>query len=120
MVHQAAKIKDPKEKDLFLEWLWDFEFNIYKLPEPDCVLFLDMPPEYSKVLMEGRANKFTGEHEKDIHEKNQDYLTESYNNSLYIAKKYNWTMIDCVENGVLRSIDEIHESIYRAVKEILF
>lgn len=119
MVHQAAKIKECGEKDLFLEWLLDFEFNIFKLPEPDCVLFLDMPPEYSKMLMEGRANKFTGEQKKDIHEINEEYLTESYNNSLYIAKKYGWIMIDCVEDGVLRTIDEIHESIYRAVKKQL-
>jgi dTMP kinase len=119
MVHQAAKIKERGEKDLFLEWLLDFEFNIFKLPEPDCVLFLDMPPEYSKMLMEGRANKFTGEQKKDIHEINEEYLTESYNNSLYIAKKYGWIMIDCVEDGVLRTIDEIHESIYRAVKKQL-
>ena len=119
MVHQAAKIKERGEKDSFLEWLLDFEFNIFKLPEPDCVLFLDMPPEYSKMLMEGRANKFTGEQKKDIHEINEGYLTESYNNSLYIAKKYGWIMIDCVKDGVLRTIDEIHESIYRAVKKQL-
>jgi len=119
MVHQAAKIKERGEKDSFLEWLLDFEFNIFKLPEPDCVLFLDMPPEYSKMLMEGRANKFTGEQKKDIHEINEGYLTESYNNSLYIAKKYGWIMIDCVKDGVLRTIDEIHESIYRAVKETI-
>ena len=119
MVHQAAKIKERKEKDLFLEWLLNFEFNIYKLPEPDCVLFLDMPPEYSKMLMEGRANKFTGEQKKDIHEINERYLEESYNNSLYIAKKYGWIMIDCVKDGVLRTIDEIHESVYRAVKEAI-
>ncbi|HPD01724.1 MAG TPA: thymidylate kinase, partial [Acetivibrio sp.] len=106
MVHQAAKIKERGEKDSFLEWLLDFEFNIFKLPEPDCVLFLDMPPEYSKMLMEGRANKFTGEQKKDIHEINEGYLTESYNNSLYIAKKYGWIMIDCVKDGVLRTIDE--------------
>jgi len=44
MVHQAAKIKDMEEKDRFLDWLWNFEFEIYKLPVPDCVIFLDMPP----------------------------------------------------------------------------
>lgn len=119
MVHQAAKIKDPKEKDSFLKWLWDFEFNIYKLPVPDCVLFLDMPPQYSRMLMAERANKFTGEQQKDIHERNDYYLLESYNNSLYVANKYNWTKISCVEDGNLKSINDIHEAIYKTVRKIL-
>ncbi|GAE90105.1 dTMP kinase [Acetivibrio straminisolvens] len=119
MVHQAAKIKDIGEKDRFLDWLWNFEFEIYKLPVPDCVIFLDMPPSYSKELMKKRANKFTGEQKKDIHERNDEYLMESYNNSLYIAKKYNWIRIDCVENGTLRKIDEIQESVYEAVSGII-
>lgn len=119
MVHQAAKIKNSEEKDSFLDWLWNFEFGIYKLPVPDCVLFLDMPPVYSRMLMEGRANKFTGDQKKDIHERNDEYLIESYNNSLYIANKYDWTKIDCVKDGNLRAIDEIHESIYKNVREII-
>ena len=30
MVHQAGKIKDKQEREKFLNWLWDFEFNLYK------------------------------------------------------------------------------------------
>ena len=34
MVHQAGKIANEKEREKFLEWLWDFEFNLYGLPVP--------------------------------------------------------------------------------------
>lgn len=115
MVHQASKLTK-EEKDKFLEWLWNFEFEMYKLPVPDCVLFLNMPPECSRKLMEERANKFTGTQEKDIHESNSEYLNECYNNALYIARKYDWINIECTENGRLKSIDEIHEEIYGVVK----
>ena len=57
MVHQAAKIQDLAEKDAFLDWLWDFEFNMYKLPVPDCVFFLDMSPDYRIILFDNSANK---------------------------------------------------------------
>ncbi|AUG58828.1 thymidylate kinase [Acetivibrio saccincola] len=117
MVHQAAKIQDLSKKDAFLDWLWDFEFNLYKLPVPDCVFFLDMPPKYSKILMDNRANKITGEDKKDIHESNYKYLEDSYNNSLYIAKKYNWLRIECVRDGNLRTIEDIHEEIYNKLVE---
>ncbi|CEN80606.1 dTMP kinase [Paraclostridium sordellii] len=118
MVHQASKM-DGNERDKFINWLFDYEFNLYKIPEPDCVVFLDVPIEYSKKLMENRKNKFTGEDKKDIHESDISYLSKSYENSLYIANKYNWNKINCIENENLRSIESIHEEIYNIVKENL-
>ena len=114
MVHQASKM-DEDERDKYLDWLVDYEFNMYKIPQPDCVVFLDVPVNFSKKLMENRKNKFTGEKKKDIHESDIKYLEKSYENSLYIADKYNWNKINCVENDKLRSIDSIHEEIYNLV-----
>ncbi len=114
MVHQASKM-DESNRDKYLDWLFDYEFNLYKIPKPDCVIFLDVPIEFSKKLMENRKNKFTGEDKKDIHESDLKYLESSYNNALYIADKYNWKKIKCVENNNLRSIDDIHEEIYKIV-----
>ena len=54
MVHQAGKIKDEKEREKFLNWLWDFEFNLYGLPVPNEVFFLNMPVEKSIELMKDR------------------------------------------------------------------
>lgn len=118
MVHQASKLQGI-EKDKFLDWLWNLEFELYKLPVPDGVIFLDVPPEYSRKLMEDRANKFTGTKKKDIHESNIQYLTETYDNSLYIVEKYNWVKVDCIKCNKLSSIDEIHENIYKVAKGIL-
>lgn len=115
MVHQASKINDEVERDKFLDWLCNFEYNIFKLPKPDCVIFLDMPPKYSKMLLEQRESKFIGKQKKDIHENNYDYLVNSYNNALYIANKYNWNKINCVKDGVIKTVDEIHEDIYKLV-----
>lgn len=116
MVHQASKM-DEKYRDKYLDWLVDYEFNLYKIPEPDCVIFLDVPIEFSQKLMENRKNKITGEDKKDIHESDIEYLTKSYNNALYIANKYNWKKINCVKDGNLRSIDDIHDEIYNIVKQ---
>ena len=115
MVHQAAKIEGDA-KDVFLDWLWDLEYNMYKLPVPDCVIFLDMPPHFSAMLMLGRENKITGGQDKDIHENNSEYLVNSYNNSLYIAQKYGWNMIGCTNSDGIRGIEDIHEEIFKAVK----
>ncbi|MDF2613833.1 MAG: thymidylate kinase [Clostridia bacterium] len=119
MVHQACKIKDNNERNAFLEWLWDYEFSLYKLPVPDCVIFLDMPVEHSIELMKDRDNKFTGSKEKDIHESNIGYLTSSYHNALEVANKYNWVKVECTAYNKLRSINEIHEEIYKHVLKVI-
>lgn len=119
MVHQTAKISEINEKNKFLDWLWDYEFNMCKLPIPDCVIFLDMPPSYSKELMDKRINKLDGAQEVDIHELNYDYLVDSYYNSLFVANKYNWKKISCIKEGKIRSIDEIHLQVYNTAKDIV-
>ena len=118
MVHQAAKLNG-EEKEKFIEWLYDLEFNIYQIPKPDHVIFLDVDPEVSQELMRNRANKFTGDEAKYIHESNNEYLINSYNNSLYIAEKYNWDVIKCCKNSKLRSIEEINDEIYEKVKKYI-
>lgn len=112
MVHQASKFSTKKEKDDFLDWLWDFEFNLYGLPVPDKVFFLDMPVEFTQKLTFNRKNKITGEKEKDIHESNREYLDTTYDNGVYIAKKYGWERVECIENDKVKTIREISDFIY--------
>lgn len=118
MVHQAVKM-NKSDRDTYLEWLTDLEFNKYGLPEPDAVIFLNVEPETTQLLMKDRPNKFTGEKEKDIHENNKEYLTNSYYNSLEIADKYNWIKIDCVKDGKMRTIEDISDEIYLKVSNLI-
>ncbi len=115
MVHQAGKIKDIKEREKFLNWLWDFEFNLYKLPIPTKAFFLNMPPEYALKLIQHRENKFTHEQTKDIHEKDKNHIIDSYNAACSLVDKYNWYEVKCVKNNKLRTVDDIHEEIFREI-----
>ncbi|PHV69383.1 thymidylate kinase [Sporanaerobium hydrogeniformans] len=119
MVHQACKLNNVLEREKFLNWLWQYEFEMYKLPIPNCVIFLDVPIDYSVELMKNRENKFTGEKQKDIHESNIDYLIQSYKNALEVASKYGWQKIRCTRDSKLREIEDIHEEIYSKVIEVL-
>ncbi|MDO5555506.1 MAG: thymidylate kinase [Clostridia bacterium] len=118
MIHQAGKIENKQEREKFLNWLWNFEFNLYKLPVPTKVFFLDMPPEYAFKLMQNRKNKFTHENKKDIHERDKTHIINSYNAACEVAKAYNWVKIECVKNNKIRTIEEIHEDIYRQINKM--
>lgn len=116
-VHQAGKLSG-QEKDDYLDWLFDYEYGLLKLPRPDLVIFLNVPPDISRELMKNRNNKITGQQQKDIHESNADFIKKSYENALYVAKKCGWKVIDCVRYGALRSPEEIGNEIYELVMNI--
>lgn len=118
MVHQAVKLKDPAEQEEFLTWLWDFEFGRLQLPVPDRVIYLDMPPEISDRLINSRAAKDSSR-KKDIHEKDTSYLHHCHRAYNEVAEKYGWVKISCAQQGNLRTVQDIHEDVYQAVKEIL-
>lgn len=118
MIHQAGKLSE-YEKDEFLDWVEDLEFEKFALPVPDITVFLDMPTEYGIKLMEKRSNKITGEEQKDIHEADKSYLERSYKNAFYVAKKFGWTTVSCVKNSEIRTVDEINDEIYRIVNKII-
>jgi dTMP kinase len=117
MVHQAGKIMDSIEREKYLDWLWDHEFNLYGLPIPDLVFFLDIPVEMNQMLMEGRKNKFSGESQQDIHEKDTKHLIQSYENASSLVDKYHWKRIRCIKEDKLLCVDEIHEMIYNIFME---
>ncbi|MDN5304134.1 MAG: dTMP kinase [Fusobacteriaceae bacterium] len=120
MIHQGVKIEDYNKKIEYLKWLKDLEYNKIELPEPDIVIFLNMPTEKALELIKNRDNKITGKKEKDIHEKDIEYMKKSYENSLEISKIENWYKIECVDdNGEIKSIEEINNEIYQVIESIL-
>lgn len=119
MVHQAGKITDKEERRKFLDWLWDFEFNLYGLPVPTEVFFLNMPVEKSLELIKERENKFTHDSKKDIHESDESHLKDAYNAACSVAKDYNWYEVQCVKDNKIRTIEDIHEQIYNEIKKSL-
>ena len=116
-IHQCSKIEDIDEKQEFIQWEEDLEYNLLGLPRPNIVFFIEMPIEKSFELAKSRAEYKTGD-KKDIHEEDIDYIRKSYDNGLSIAKQQGWTLIHCVdENGDLKSIDEIHNEIMSETKK---
>ena len=55
---------------------------------------------------------------KDLHEKNLRFLLDCRKSAVYAAKKCDWKVINCCENGEIKSIEKISEEIERAAAEI--
>ena len=115
-IHQASKLPED-EREGFFNWLFDFEYNLLELPKPDMVIFLDMPFEYSQQLLKKRDT--TTAETRDIHEQDTEFLKSSYQTACLAAEKCGWQRVNCIENGQIRSIENIHSQIFDLVRSIL-
>lgn len=117
MMHQAGKIRDAKKRAAFLKWLDALEFDIFGIPRPSQVLFLDVPPEVSQQLVatkEKRTYLKQGTH--DIHEKDKKHLIDARKSGLELAKKNKWIKIECVgKDKKIKPIEDIHRMILGAL-----
>ncbi len=115
-VHQASKEPEDKRED-FLNWLYDFEYGKLGLPRPDLVIYLDVPTDFTEKMLRRRETE-TNTH-ADIHEQDTQYLATCRRMGRAAAAHYGWTVIRCVRDGAMRSMEDIHEEIYRHVAACL-
>ena len=115
-VHQASK-EAPEDREKYLHWLYDFEYAKMGLPKPDLVIYLDVPTDFTQKLLRSReaATNTTA----DIHEQDMQYLATCRETGRAAAAYYGWTVISCVKDGQMRTIEDIHEEIYRHVQACL-
>ena len=115
--HQATKLPESEWKDYF-KWLRDFEYNKLGIPEPDMVIYLDMPIEISQKMMTSRYNG--NEEKKDIHEANVEYLQHCRKAAKAAATQLGSSVIDCADNDMPRSIESIGDEIENLITKFTF
>lgn len=115
MLHQGAKIDDVEKRGSFLLWLDKLEYEVFKLPKPDMVVYLDMPSAMRHALLT------TDETKPNLGHTETDVL---YQNSIQkcaqqIASLEKWRVISCLMEEKLRSKDSINTELYGLVKPLL-
>ena len=123
-IHQGGKISNTKKREAFIKWLAEMEYEVFKIPKPDAIFYLNVPiPIVLKLIEERNKNqkrRYLGKKKKDVHEKDVNFLENSRKSALWLAKTQpSWIRIDCVVNGVLDTRENIHEKIYKNTKKIL-
>ena len=115
-VHQTSKL--PREQQrAFLDWLFDFEYRKLGLPEPDRVIYLDMPTELSEQMMRHREQVT---HTKaDIHERNEAYLRACRESAAMVVEYGGWTRIACARDGAPRTVEDIHREVMEKLRDLL-
>lgn len=113
MAHQGGKIKDKDERLKLYKKLEMLEYEIMELPRPNLVIFLYMPCYYTNILKQGRGEQ------ADQHETSMEHLKHAEDTYLELTDIYNFTKIDCVKNGEIRTIDDISDECYSIVGKLI-
>ena len=87
------------------------------LPRPDLTIYLDVPTDFTEKLLRQREQNTNTS--ADIHEQDMTYLATCRKTGRLAAEFYGWTVIQCVRDGAMRSIEDIHAEIYAHVKKCL-
>lgn len=119
MLHQGARIQDADARGEFFKWVEHVEHEVFKIPRPDMTVYLDIPPDDSQKLLEYveelGATVVDPDGQKKLH---QAKVAES---ARYVASLYQpWVTVMCVNaEGQLRPREDIHEEIYKKIRDIL-
>jgi len=115
-VHQTAKLPFAQWRE-YLDWLYDYEYNKIAIPNPDLVVYLDMPVSISQNLMTTRYDGDEGQ--KDIHERDTGYLENCRRAALFAAEHGGWSVVNCSCDGRPRTVEDIAGEIMEKVVAVL-
>lgn len=120
LIYQSALIDNKSDKRAFLDYVSDFEYNKLGIQHPDFVIFLHAPLNLVNKLRSQRQSN-EGNITNDIHEHDSAYLQKVYDNSMFVAKHLNWTMINCANQSAdaMRTPEDIHREIYHKIQQIV-
>jgi dTMP kinase len=118
--HQGGKIADPLERKVFFNWLYELEYKIFDLPQPDLSLILFVDPEISQKLSQERKRQDWEGKTKDIHEDNLDHLSKAAKIFIEISQSFpNFKLIKCTKEGNILKREAIHNLVYASCYDLL-
>lgn len=115
--YMSAKM-EKSDRQKFIDWLDDLEYNINGIPREELVIFLYVPTKVSHDNISKRGSNDVNRTEAhDIHERDVVYQQEVSNMYLQLAKDENWAIIECTtKEGKMRLPKEIHEEVLKILK----
>lgn len=118
MAHQGSKFTNDEERQRFIAWLEELEYNVHGIPKPDLHILLYMPWQQAKELTQKKDERsYLQGNTIDIQEADDNHRIKTEEMYLLLAKQDpSWRTIDCVENGTIKTKDMIHESIIRILQ----
>ena len=102
--HLGANLAE-NERENFMEWIYQLEYQTNGIPKPDLNIFLNIDPKIGQQNVKVK-------HNPDMHEKNIEH--EEMANKIYLEltqAEENWVVVNCMIGDKMRPKEDIHKEI---------
>ncbi len=120
--HQGSKIDDEGERGQYFQWDYDLEYVVNGIPQPDLNIILHLPAEIAQKFVDQKTErKYLSGKKRDIHESDLNYLirTEKVYEQLSVLYPKEFTVVECIENGNLLSLDQVHDKVWDIIEKTI-
>lgn len=116
-VYQSTRDIDLEQQDI-IDWVFELEYNHFGLPKADVFVFYDVDTAQAgaNILKKGRRD-YLGEG-KDVYEASESMQARVRAKYLETAaRRQDVLVIDCMANGLFRSVEDIAAETFQALKQ---
>ena len=117
LIYQSTLFDDEIEKEKFINFVFDYEYDLLKNKKPDLVIFLTAP--YDIIESFSRKREEETSDKKSVHENDLSYMRKVYDNANELAKRFNWKIVNYMDGERVKTVDEISEEIASIINEKL-
>lgn len=111
MGYQGSFYQTKEEREAFFDWIWQLEFDLLELPQPDLLLYLQVPTRMVQVLRKNREVLDTVEENDALLEQTELCYQE-------LVKRFVHETILCCEEQ-MKEIGVIQKEILEAVMKMI-
>lgn len=119
LAFRSASVRE-KDREQFLQWVEEAEYNVNKIPREDVIIVLYSPIEFVwKKMEQNRKGREYSVKSRDIHEADFNYLKAVEKQYLNLTKRSpeKSILIECIRDRSLRSVESVHFEILQKLKE---
>lgn len=111
--HMGANLP-VRTREKFFKWLDKLEYETNKIPKEDLTILLVVDPKV------GQKNVLSKQ-KPDLHEDSLAHLEQANEIYLQLSRaESNWQVVNCMENGQMRSKEDIHLRIMNILNSKIF
>ncbi|HSC45885.1 MAG TPA: hypothetical protein VLC94_08640 [Candidatus Acidoferrum sp.] len=120
LAHQVARAA-PEKRAEFRAWIEHLEYNIYRMPREDLVLYLRVPPVQAQLLVAKKSARAYTDSAHDILESDLLHLQDTADIYDQLARSPNWKTVECcdAQDKTMRAPESISREILAAVQPLL-
>lgn len=120
LAYHSVKLP-PEQRPAFIEWVKELEYNqLVPIPRENLVIYFNSEVNVAQRMVDQKGVRGYTDYQRDIHERNADYLSEVAKTYLYLCQtEPNWLKLDVIDPTTSQMFppEVIHEQVMTILRQ---